>query len=49
MCLTDLLSDGLSMVYSFYDPSLGRRSLGSYVILDHVIQACLTSAAAKAR
>ena len=40
--LVDLMSDGLSLVYSFYDPALGRRSLGSFVILDHVIQACLT-------
>jgi len=30
-------------VYSFYDPALTRRSLGSFVILDHVIQACLTT------
>jgi arginine-tRNA-protein transferase len=37
--LVDVMSDGLSLVYSFYDPSLGRRSLGSFVILDHVVQA----------
>jgi arginyl-tRNA--protein-N-Asp/Glu arginylyltransferase len=41
--LVDLMSDGLSLVYSFYDPALRRRSLGSFVIVDHVIQACLTS------
>ncbi len=41
--LVDLMSDGLSLVYSFYDPTLSRRSLGSFVILDHVIQAGLTS------
>jgi arginine-tRNA-protein transferase len=41
--LVDLMSDGLSLVYSFYDPEVSRRSLGSFVILDHVIQACLTS------
>ena len=41
--LVDLMSDGLSLVYSFYDPTVARRSLGSFVILDHVIQACLTS------
>jgi len=35
-CLTDVLDDGLSMVYSFYDPELTRNSLGSYIILDHV-------------
>ncbi len=40
--LVDMMSDGLSLVYSFYDPTVSRRSLGSFVILDHVIQACLT-------
>ena len=41
--LVDLMNDGLSLVYSFYDPTLTRRSLGSFVILDHVIQAGLTA------
>ncbi len=36
VCLTDVLDDGVSMVYSFYDPDLARYSLGTYVILDHV-------------
>ena len=36
VCLTDVLDDGLSMVYSFYDPSGQRDSLGTYVILDHI-------------
>ncbi|WP_339107059.1 arginyltransferase [Thioclava sp. GXIMD4216] len=36
VCLTDVLDDGLSMVYSFYDPSLQKNSLGTYLILDHV-------------
>ncbi|MEM9343132.1 MAG: arginyltransferase [Pseudomonadota bacterium] len=36
VCLTDVLDDGLSMVYSFYDPELERDSLGTYVILDHI-------------
>ncbi|MGS4945701.1 arginyltransferase [Meridianimarinicoccus sp. RP-17] len=36
VCLTDMLDDGLSLVYSFYDPDAGRRSLGTHVILDHV-------------
>ncbi|MEP2532931.1 arginyltransferase [Shimia sp.] len=34
--LTDMLEDGLSMVYSFYEPGLPRRSLGTYLILDHI-------------
>ncbi|MGB8622766.1 MAG: arginyltransferase [Paracoccaceae bacterium] len=36
VCLTDVLDDGLSMVYSFYEPDLTRRSLGTHIILDHV-------------
>jgi leucyl-tRNA---protein transferase len=40
--LVDLMSDGFSLVYSFYDPGVERRSLGSFVILDHIVQACLT-------
>jgi hypothetical protein len=36
VCLTDVLDDGLSMVYSFYDPERAGDSLGTYVILDHV-------------
>ncbi len=36
VCLTDVLDDGLSMVYSFYDPALANDSLGTYVILDHI-------------
>jgi leucyl-tRNA---protein transferase len=36
VCLTDVLDDGLSMVYSFYDPDLAQDSLGTYVILDHI-------------
>ena len=34
--LTDVLDDGLSMVYSFYEPNASRRSLGTYMILDHI-------------
>lgn len=37
--LTDVLPDGLSMVYSFFDPDLSQRSLGSHMILDHVERA----------
>jgi len=35
-CLTDVTSDGVSMVYSFYDPDMQARSLGAHMILDHV-------------
>jgi arginine-tRNA-protein transferase len=34
--LTDVLSDGLSMVYSFYTPDRPNSSLGTYLILDHI-------------
>jgi arginine-tRNA-protein transferase len=34
--LTDRLRDGLSMVYSFFHPGEDARSLGTYMILDHV-------------
>jgi arginine-tRNA-protein transferase len=37
--LCDRLSDGISMVYSFYDPEAGRRGLGTYMILDHIAYA----------
>ena len=37
--LVDVLMDGLSLVYSFFDPAEKRRSLGSFMILDHVRQA----------
>jgi arginine-tRNA-protein transferase len=36
VCLTDFLSDGLSMVYSFFDPGKSKQSLGTYMILDHI-------------
>ncbi|WP_086617012.1 arginyltransferase [Erythrobacter tepidarius] len=39
-CLTDRQGDGLSMIYSFYDPDLeGRTGLGSFIILDHIRRA----------
>lgn len=40
-CLTDKQSDGLSMIYSFYEtePNSARASLGSFIILDHIIRA----------
>jgi arginine-tRNA-protein transferase len=39
-CLTDRQGDGLSMIYSFYDPEHEARSgLGNYIILDHIQRA----------
>jgi leucyl-tRNA---protein transferase len=37
--LIDVMQDGLSMVYSFYDPELAERSLGTFMILDHIARA----------
>ncbi len=34
--LTDVFDDGLSMVYSFYDPNMVELSLGTFAILDHI-------------
>ncbi len=39
VALTDLLADGLSMVYSFYDPEAETRGLGTFMILDHIRRA----------
>ncbi len=40
VCLTDQQSDGLSMVYSFFDPaSKHRPGLGTFIILDHIQRA----------
>jgi arginyl-tRNA--protein-N-Asp/Glu arginylyltransferase len=39
VALTDVLGDGLSMVYSFYEPDAGDRSLGTLMILDHIARA----------
>lgn len=39
-CLTDRQCDGLSMIYSFYDPHHEeRRGLGNFIILDHIRRA----------
>jgi arginyl-tRNA--protein-N-Asp/Glu arginylyltransferase len=37
--LTDVLADGLSMVYSFFDPEHSARSLGTFMILEHIERA----------
>jgi arginyl-tRNA--protein-N-Asp/Glu arginylyltransferase len=39
VALTDVLSDGVSMVYSFFDPDEADRSLGTLMILDHIERA----------
>lgn len=39
VALTDRLEDGLSMIYSFFDPDQARRSLGTYIILEHIARA----------
>ncbi|ANV22598.1 MULTISPECIES: arginyltransferase [Hyphomicrobiales] len=36
VALSDVMSDGLSMVYSFFNPELEKRSLGTYMIIDHI-------------
>lgn len=39
-CLTDQQGDGLSMIYSFYEPDHPQRAgLGNYIILDHIRRA----------
>jgi leucyl-tRNA---protein transferase len=39
VALTDVLGDGLSMVYSCYEPDAADRSLGTLMILDHIARA----------
>ena len=39
VALTDVMGDGLSMVYSFFDPDVSGRSLGTFMILDHIARA----------
>ncbi|WP_068315932.1 arginyltransferase [Polycladidibacter hongkongensis] len=39
VALTDRLIDGLSMVYSFFDPDFSEGSLGTHMILDHIERA----------
>ena len=36
VALSDVMSDGISMVYSFYDTTEAKRSLGTYLILEHI-------------
>ena len=39
VALTDRMEDGFSMVYSFFDPDMADRSLGNFMILDHIDRA----------
>jgi arginine-tRNA-protein transferase len=39
VALTDILGDGLSMVYSFFEPDDAARSLGTFMVLDHITRA----------
>jgi len=39
VALTDVLADGLSMVYSFFEPDEAPRSLGTFMVLDHIARA----------
>jgi arginine-tRNA-protein transferase len=39
VALTDVLADGLSMVYSFFEPDEADRSLGTFMVLDHIARA----------
>lgn len=37
--LSDVLDDGLSMIYSFFEPTEFNRGLGTFMILDHIERA----------
>ncbi len=39
VALTDVLADGLSMVYSFFEPDEAPRSLGTLMVLDPIARA----------
>jgi arginine-tRNA-protein transferase len=39
VALTDKMADGLSMVYSYFNPDFDERSLGTFMILDHIARA----------
>ena len=37
--LTDTLDDGLSLIYSYFEPEEDHRSLGTFMILDQISRA----------
>lgn len=39
VALVDRLSDGYSLVYSYFDPDDAKRSLGTFMIYDHIERA----------
>lgn len=39
VCLTDRMRDGLSLVYSFFEPEFSSRSPGSFIVLWHIERA----------
>ena len=39
VALSDRMADGYSMVYSFYNPEIEDRSLGTFMVLDHIRRA----------
>lgn len=45
-CLTDRQGDGLSMIYSFFEPRPDvRPSMGNFIIMDHIMRARKTGLA----
>ncbi len=45
VALSDVMADGYSMVYSFFDPGLISRGLGNFMVLDHIRRAASASLA----
>lgn len=39
VALSDMMADGISMVYSFFNPQMEKRSLGTFLVLDHIARA----------
>lgn len=39
VALCDIMKDGFSMIYSFFDPDRSSRGLGNFMILDHIRRA----------